>query len=185
MSQYLDGHRVLKIGCNGRESLHDTFLRHRLAAKLARVLSKISFHQPIRGTACIPHVCDHWLCSTSETTLIAYHALLRFMLIVSYSPTRNLPSVTKPHAHDTSPTSRDVTTAGAVEIYFVIYIHYTQFPLIRMQITIRKARKFARASIVGPTTVAGRLHDRAARTARRAKKLSKHRPSAVGNQREL
>jgi hypothetical protein len=61
MSQYLDGHRVLKNGCNGRESLHKTLLRHRLAAELARVLSKILSVSPSR----------HWL-HTPTFTITGY-----------------------------------------------------------------------------------------------------------------
>jgi hypothetical protein len=55
MSQYLDGHRVLKKKVAMAKILAQTFLRHRLAAKLARVLRKNLSISPSRHYLHTPH----------------------------------------------------------------------------------------------------------------------------------
>lgn len=81
MSQYLDGHRVLKKKklVSTAKPLAQTFLRHRSAANLTRLSKNLPSHQPIRLYLHTPHVLDHSLCSLFETALITHY--LNFMLI--------------------------------------------------------------------------------------------------------
>jgi hypothetical protein len=115
MSQYLDGHRVLKKGCNGENPCTNISQASLGCKARSRAEEKsLPAYPTFAITGCVPFLNQHLV------------RIILFMLIdFLCSLTRNLPFVTKPHVQDTSPTSRDATTVDVVETFSVTCIPYT------------------------------------------------------------
>jgi hypothetical protein len=122
MSQYPDGHRVLRKMLQWRNPCNKHFsgvawLQTRSPGEQIPSISRFRLALHI-------HVFDYWLLPLS----FAYYVLRKFYAnTFSPSLTRNLPSATKPPAQDTLHTSHDGTTVDAVEIFSVTCIPSTQF----------------------------------------------------------
>jgi hypothetical protein len=152
------------------QSMQQTFSTHRLAGRPLACRAKFSSAH-IRP-ACAPHSSIYSPFRPRNTIFLTYSGNL--LIVRLCSPIPNPRSVTSLPALDTSPTSHDGITAGAVETSSATCTPCMPSPSTKTPITIQRVAAAAPASTAGPNIAAGNWHAPAGQTARARMTTRKH-----------